>query len=72
MYSNGVKNQPKGFKRDLALRVFELIKFNKQEDRDFLFNSIDFLWTSGRIRKIKAIKRFGHFLKNCFTKNEVN
>ena len=72
VYSNNVKNQEKGFKRDLALRIFELIKFNKQEDRDFLLNSIEFLWTSGRIRKIKAIKRFGHFLKNCFTKNEVN
>jgi hypothetical protein len=70
VYSNGVKNQPKGFKRDLALRVFELIKFNKQEDKDFLFNSIDFLWTSGRIRKIKAVKRLGHFLKNLFAKNE--
>ena len=71
VYSNGVKNQPKGFKRDLAWRIFEVIKFNKPEDKDFLNNSIDFLWSSERIKKVKLSKRLGKFLKNLVSKNEA-
>lgn len=70
VYINSIKNQPKGFKRDLAYRVFEIIKFNKPEDKDFLNNSIDFLWSSERIKKVKLSKKLGKFFKNLIVKNE--
>lgn len=70
VYVNNIKNQPKGFKRDIAWRIFEVIKFNKPEDKDFLNNSIDFLWSSERIKKVKLSKKLGKFFKNFLVKNE--
>lgn len=70
VYSNNVKNQPKGYKKELAWRIFEFLKFNKPEDKDFLYNSIDFLWSSERIKKVKFSKRVFKFFKNFITKNE--
>ena len=70
VYVHSVKNQPKGFKRDLAWRVFDAIRFNKPEDRDFLNNSIDFLWSSERIKKVRWSKRISKFFKNFIVKNE--
>lgn len=54
--SNGVSKQPVGYKKDLAIKIFEILKFNKPEDRDFLVNSIEFLCSSGKIKRVPFFK----------------
>ena len=60
------KDQPVNFKRDLALKVYAHLDWIKEDDKQFLLNSIQFLWSSGRIKKISFWKRvwgrLRHFL----------
>lgn len=60
------KDQPANFKRELAVNVFKHLEWIKEDDKQFLLNSIQFLWSSGRIKKISFLKRvwskMRHFL----------
>lgn len=58
------KDQPHNFKRDLALNVFKHLDWVKEEDKQFLLNSIQFLWSSGRIKKISFWKRLWSRLRH--------
>lgn len=67
-YENDIKakDQPVNFKRDLAVNVFKTLDWVKEDDKQFLLNSIQFLWSSGRIKKLSLWKRvwgkLRHFL----------
>lgn len=56
---NGIKpkDQPQNFKKELALNVYKQIGWTQEDDKQFLANSIQFLWSSGRIKKIPFVKR---------------
>lgn len=59
VYENDIKakDQERNFKREIALNVFKALSWDKEDDRQFLLNSIQFLWSSGRIKKIAFWKR---------------
>ena len=61
-------NGEKGFKADIALKVFERLGFIKAEDKEFLINSINFLHSCGRIKKVKLIRKVFGFVKKLFVK----
>lgn len=67
-YENDIKakDQPANFKRELAMNVYRHLDWIKEDDKQFLLNSIQFLWSSGRIKKISFWKRvwsrLRHFL----------
>jgi hypothetical protein len=58
-YENDIKakDQSPNFKRDLALNVFKHLDWVKEDDKQFLLNSVQFLWSSGRIKKLSFWKR---------------
>ena len=59
VYENHIKkkDQPAGFKKDIALNVYRHLDWMTEDDKKFLSNSIQFLWSSGRIKKISIFKR---------------
>lgn len=70
VYENGIKkkDQPAGFKKDIALNVYKQLDWFKEDDKQFLINSIQFLWSSGRIKKISWFKRVWAKLRRFLTK----
>ena len=58
-YENDIKakDQQVNFKREIAINVFKHLEWIKEDDKQFLLNSIQFLWSSGRIKKIALWKR---------------
>ena len=58
-YENSIKpkDQERNFKREIALNVFKQLGWDKDDDKQFLLNSVQFLWSSGRIKKISFWKR---------------
>lgn len=64
---NNVKGE-KGFKLDVAVKIFEKIGFIKPDDKEFLINAINFLHSSGRIKKVRLAKKAIGFLKGLFIK----
>lgn len=69
-YENNInsKNQEKNFKRDIAVNVYKHLNWISNDDKQFLLNSIQFLWSSGRIKKIKLYKRIWCKLKQFVIK----
>ena len=68
-YDNKVKGE-KGFKLEIACKVFEKLGFNKPDDKEFLIQSIKFLHSSDRIKKVKLIKKAWRFLKKFVLKKD--
>lgn len=71
VFENKVKGQPQGFKKDIAVRVFEALGWKSPEHMDFLSQSIQFLWASDRIKKVKLTKRIWSVIKSAFRKNAL-
>lgn len=69
VFENSVKNSNKEFKRDLAIKVFTALGWASPEHIDFLTQSIQFLWSSDRIKKVKLTKRVWAVFKKLFQKN---
>ena len=69
VFENGVKSKERGFKKDIAVKVFASLGWNTNEHLDFLAQSIEFLHSSDKIRKVKLIKRVWSALKKSFIKN---
>lgn len=69
-YENNLssKNQEKNFKKEIALNVFKSLGWIKEDDKQFLLNSVNFLWSSGRIKKIKFYKRIWSKVKHLIKK----
>ena len=61
----------KGFKLDIAVKIFERLGFIKPEDKEFLINSFNYLHSSGGIKEVKLIKKVFGFVKNLFVKKYV-
>lgn len=71
VFENGVKNQKEGFKLDIAVKVFELLGWKSPEHLDFLNQSVQFLWASDRIKKVKLTRRLWASIKKLFAKNAL-
>lgn len=70
-YENNInsKNQEKNFKREIAVNVYKHLNWISADDKQFLLNSIQFLWSSGRIKKIKLYKRIWCKVRHFIIKN---
>ena len=68
LVSDNDVNGEKGFRADIALKGFERLGFIKAEDKEFLINSINFLHSCRRIKKVKLIKKVFGFVKKLFVK----
>lgn len=70
VYENDIKakDQDKNFKREIALNVYKFLEWTKEDDKQFLFNSIQFLWSSGRIKKISFWKRLWSKIRHFLVK----
>ena len=71
IFENSVKGQPAGFKKDIAIKVFDALGWKSAEHMDFLCQSIQFLWSSDRIKKVKLTKRIWSAVKSVFRKNAL-
>lgn len=56
----------KGFKKDLAIEIFERLGWSNAQDKEFLTNTIEHLHSTNRIEKVKAIKKAKYYLTNFF------
>ena len=74
VFENRIKteSQPRDFKRDLAVKVFESLGWKSPEHMDFLTQSIQFLWSSDRIQKVKLSRRIWASFKSLFQKKVLN
>lgn len=70
-FSNNInsKYKPKGYKLTIAQSVFERLGWTKQEDKDFLLNTITFLHNSKKIKTISLLKRVLAFGKRFLMPN---
>lgn len=71
IFENNVKGQPSGYKKDIAIKVFEALGWKSPEHMDFLCQSIQFLWSSDRIKKVKLTRRIWSAVKSVFRKNAL-
>ena len=58
----------KGFKADIAIKIFEKLGLNKAEDKEFLVNSVNYLHSSGGIKDVKFVSKVVGFVKKLFVK----
>ena len=56
----------KGYKKDLAVEIFERLGWSNQQDKEFLINTIEHLHSTNRIERVKAMKKAKHYLGNFF------
>ena len=56
-YENNIKGQEKGYKKQLAIQVFQRMGWGDKESLDFLTNAIQYLHASGSIKKVKWVKK---------------
>lgn len=56
----------KGFKKDLAIEIFDRLGWSNAQDKEFLINTIEHLHSTNRIEKVKAIKKAKYYLTNFF------
>ena len=69
VFENNVRGE-KGYKRDICLEIFKSLGWSSVEDKDFICNTIDFLFQNGKIRGIKLHKRIWSFIKNVLVKEK--
>ena len=72
VFENDIKGQPKGFKKEIAIKIFDKLGWNTPEHHDFLENGIMFLWSSGRITKVKLGRRIWGWLCKLFQKKVMS
>lgn len=70
-YENEVKGQPANYKKDIAVKVFETLGWKTPEHLDFLNQSIQFLWSSDRIKRVKLSRRIWSSFKSLFQKKVI-
>ena len=69
VFENAVKSKQQGFKKDIAIKVFNALGWNTNEHIDFLSQSIEFLHSSDKIKRVKLVKRLWAVAKKVFAKN---
>ena len=60
---NGLKSKDKKFKQNIAIKVYQLLNFQKPQDKEFLLNAIEFLHSSNQIVKVPVVKKIWSFIK---------
>lgn len=68
VFENGVKSKEQGFKKGIAIKVFKSLGWESVEHMDFLAQSIEFLHSSDKIKKVKFVKRLFNAVKKVFVK----
>jgi hypothetical protein len=57
-YDNQLKGRPRGYKVDIAIKIFEKLGFiNREEDKQFIQNGLNFLHSAGKIKRLGFFKR---------------
>jgi uncharacterized tellurite resistance protein B-like protein len=69
VFENNIKSKERGFKKDIAIKVFKHLGWESAEAMDFLAQSIEFLHSSEKIKRVKLIKRLWSCVKRAFIKN---
>lgn len=66
-YDNKLVGRAKGFKADMCVKVFEKLGFaTSADDKAFILNGLNFLHSSGKIKRVGFFKRlFGKLWKMC-------
>lgn len=72
VFENGVKSKEPGFKKTIAVKVFNSLGWTTVEHLDFLAQSIEFLHSSEKIKKVKFVKRLWSAIKKVFVKEVQN
>ena len=55
---NNLAGRPKGYKADMAVKIFEKLGFiNTPDERQFVVNGLNFLHSAGKIKRVGLIKR---------------
>jgi len=55
---NQLVGRPKGYKLDMCIKIFEKLGFiNREEDKQYIANGINFLHSAGKIKRIGLLKR---------------
>jgi len=72
VFENGVKSKEQGFKKGIAIKVFNALGWSTVEHLDFLAQSIEFLHSSEKIKKVKLVKRIWSAIKKAFVKQAQN
>ena len=72
VFENGVKSKEQGFKKGIAIRVFKTLGWETADHMDFLAQSIEFLHSSEKIKKVKLIKRIWSAVKKVFVSQVQN
>lgn len=68
VFENGVKSKEQGFKKGIAIKVFKSLGWESVEHMDFLAQSIEFLHSSDKIKKVKFVRRVFNAIKKVFVK----
>jgi hypothetical protein len=68
VFEYGVKSKEQGFKKNIAINVFKKIGWESEAHLDFLVQSIEFLHSSDKIKKVKFLKRAFSAIKKVFIK----
>lgn len=68
VFENGVKSKEQGFKKGIAIKVFKSLGWESVEHMDFLAQSIEFLHSSDKIKKVKFVRRVFNAVKKVFVK----
>lgn len=66
-YDNNLVGRPKGYKADMCLKIFEKLGFaTTADDKAFITNGLNFLHSSGKIKRVGFFKRlFTKLYKMC-------
>lgn len=58
-HDNHLAGRPKGYKVDMCIKVFEKLGFiNREEDKQFVINGLNFLHSAGKIKRLGFFKRW--------------
>ena len=69
-HDNGLVGRPKGYKVDMCIKIFEKLGFiNREEDKQFIINGLNFLHSAGKIRRLGFFKRAFAKIYNLLVKN---
>jgi hypothetical protein len=69
-YDNKLVGRPKGYKIDMAIKVFEKLGFiNNPDDKAFIVNGLHFLHSAGKIKRLGFFKRFFAKIYRLIVKN---
>jgi hypothetical protein len=71
-HDNKLSGRPKGFKVDMCIKIFEKLGFiNREEDKQFITNGLNFLHSAGKIKRLGFFKRLFAKIYRVAVKNAI-